>query len=368
MRGQAADELTPALAAPVCGALRAVRVLLRRMSSVTYHSLLTPCEILGRAASDIETPPAQPSGSVRRIRTLFDHRALIYVLAAAEQLSFSAAANVLNVQVSSVSRGVRDLEDAIGVSLFERARSGVRLTKAGERFIAEVTPALRAIRAAYRNAELAGRAESGIVRVGITTTLAGGFLRDVVMAFRTAFPDVDLEIRDGGRQEHLRAIRARELDVIFVAGVLSLQDCDVEELWRERLHVAMGVEHPLADTEALDWKQLVQERFIVPVADPGPEVHSYILRRIARYNSCPTVCYHHVSRDTLLHMVAIGEGVTLVSESWTNMCFPELAICPLSAPEDIVPFCAVWSPARDNPVLRRFLSFAREKASQQPIA
>ena len=61
-------------------------------------------------------------------------------LLVAEHLSFSRAAQVVGVQQSAVSRRVRALEDQLGVSLFERDFTGVRLTEAGRRFLEEDTP------------------------------------------------------------------------------------------------------------------------------------------------------------------------------------------------------------------------------------
>ena len=69
----------------------------------------------------------------------FDMRALRYVLAAAEQMSFSGAAGALGMKVSSISRNVRDFEDSLGISLFERTSASGRdlHEKAGYRSIAE---------------------------------------------------------------------------------------------------------------------------------------------------------------------------------------------------------------------------------------
>ena len=241
-------------------------------------------------------------------------RPLRYVLAASEQTSFSAAADALGIKVSSVSRRVRNFEDAIGISLFERTPSGVRLTDGGRRFLDDIVPVLQMAEAILQRAGAAGRVEEGTVRVGIITTLAG---------------------------------------------------CEVEEFWHERVHVAIDIRHPLAASNSLDWSQLREEHFIVSALEPGPEVHDYIVRRVADYSSYPDVAYHHVTEETLMHMVAIGEGITLVSEGWTSMVYPDLVLCPLTAREDIVPFSAVWSPASDNPALRRFLSFARELAARR---
>lgn len=61
----------------------------------------------------------------------FDLRALRYAIAAAEHLSFSKAALALDTCTSSVSRSIRDFEDSVGVSLFQRTTMGVHLTDAG---------------------------------------------------------------------------------------------------------------------------------------------------------------------------------------------------------------------------------------------
>ena len=71
-----------------------------------------------------------------------DLRNLRHFVATAENGSFRRAANVLHMQQSSVSRAVRQLEDALGVSLFERRVSGAQLTDAGHRLLRDVRPAL----------------------------------------------------------------------------------------------------------------------------------------------------------------------------------------------------------------------------------
>lgn len=128
-------------------------------------------------------------------------RPLRYVLAASEQTSFSAAADALGMKVSSVSRRVRNFEDAIGISLFERTPSGVRLTDGGRRFLDDIVPVLQMAEAILQRAGAAGRVEEGTVRVGIITTLAGGFLRELISSYRQRYPGVALVILDGGRRD-----------------------------------------------------------------------------------------------------------------------------------------------------------------------
>lgn len=250
----------------------------------------------------------------------------------------------------------------MGVGLFERGAFGLRLTDAGERLLEKITPALVQIDHAVQFAAAAGRVENGTVRIGIVSTLAGGFLRDLVASYNRAHPGVKLVIHDGGRRDHLRAIRNRKLDVAFLAAVDDVSGCDVSELWRERVYVAMSASHALADHEKLDWPDFRDQLVLVSRKAAGPDVHDYVVRRCAGRNAYPAVEYCEAGQETLMHMVAMGRGMTLVAEAWRDMLIPGLALVPLVSDKDIVPFSAVWSPANDNPSLRRFLSFAREMA------
>lgn len=289
---------------------------------------------------------------------------LRYFLAAARGGSFRRAAESLGIRQSSISRGVRRLEDHIGVSLFERSHAGVRLTDAGRRFLEEALPALDRLDQAQRMAGAAGRGDTGVVRVGILTSLAGGFLRELVHTYVTQNPDVRVDVRDGGRDDHVAAIGSRELDIAFLTGSGDVPNCETAELWRERVHVALPREHDLARRRKLDWQDLRGESFIISRAAPGPEVHDYIVRRIADHSTHPDIVAKDVAQETLMNLVSLGQGVTLVSAAWAAVKLPGLVLRPLTDPEDIVPFSAVWSAENDNPALRRFISIAHVLAGR----
>lgn len=77
-------------------------------------------------------------------------RQLHYLTVAAQVGCFRRTAEMCEVDQSNVSRTLKQLEDDLGVALFERARSGVRLTPAGQQFLAEVSPALEQLESARR--------------------------------------------------------------------------------------------------------------------------------------------------------------------------------------------------------------------------
>jgi hypothetical protein len=111
-------------------------------------------------------------------------------LLVAECLSFRRAAKVLGIQQSTVSRRVRSLEDVLGVSLFERYNGGVRVTAAGARFFDQARDALLQLDYAAKSASAAGRGAIGRLNIGILSSMAAGFLREVIRAYRARHPDV----------------------------------------------------------------------------------------------------------------------------------------------------------------------------------
>lgn len=287
-----------------------------------------------------------------------------YFLAAVENGSLRQAAETLGIGQSCVSRSIMRLEDKLGVSLLERSNTGVRLTNAGQRFMDDVQPALRQLDHARRSACAAGRAEAGTVRIGVLTSLAGGFLRKLLVAYRQEYPTVRIDVRDGGRDEHIAALRTRELDIVFAPGSRPIRNCEYAELWCERVHIALAKEHRLASRSELDWPDLCDEQFITSNIAPGPEVHDYVVRRLADHAVFPKIEARCACLETLMNLVSLGEGVTATSAAWTTVKLPDLVLRPLTNSEDVLPFSAIWLAENDNPALRCLVSTAHVLAGR----
>ncbi|RVO59196.1 LysR family transcriptional regulator [Sinorhizobium meliloti] len=295
-------------------------------------------------------------------------RHLRYVVAAAEFGSFRRAAKALNIQESAISRRIRDLEDEIGAALFIRHHGGVHLTHAGERFLVRARRALNQIGHAAIDAGSCGRGEAGVVRIGIFSSLASGFLSDLLRTYVGANPGVRPDLIEGGPAGHIISVQRHHLDIAFLTGQPVADGCDVAHLWDERVYVALPSDHELASRAEILWADLADRHFIISETDPGPEIHDYLIKHLADLGRHPSVERHRVGRDNLMHLVAMGQGLTLTSEATTATGFPGVVYRTLS--EEILPFCAIWSPQNDNPAMRRLLSLARtmSKRSKPTLA
>lgn len=289
-------------------------------------------------------------------------KSLVAFARVAEASGFRRAALSLDIRQSVLSRRVRDLEEELGVSLLDRHRSGARLTSAGRDFLAAVRSALAELEYGARRAAHAGKGANGHLRVGIFASIASGFGHEALLQFRTRHSEVAIEISEGAPHDHMLRIRERRLDLALLTGATRLDGLQSERLWTERVAVAMPTEHPIAQVSSLAWPQLAEERFIVSREEPGPEIHEWLIPRLSALGRHADVVRCSVARESLLVLVGLGFGLTVVSEAATGATYPGVTFRFLEREEDFLPFHVVWSEENDNPALRRFLSLMRAMA------
>ena len=302
-------------------------------------------------------------------RTVFgssmNFRHLCYFVAASDYGSFRKASVALGVQESTISRRIRDMEDGLGSALFHRHSGGVCLTIAGQRLLSRARKVLRYVNEGAEVVNAIGRVKDGHLRVGIFTSLASGFLQELLKSFGEQHEGVQLEIADGNPAEHVAAVRQFRLDIAFLTGTQEWLQCETVQLWHERVFVVLPEAHALAQKDEVSWHDIAHEKFIVMDAPPGQEIHDYLVKHVGNLGHHPKIQSQFVGRDNLLTLVALGSGLTVTSEATTATHVPGICYRPIAA--EVLPFHAVWSPTNDNPALRRFLSIAKALAQQAHI-
>ncbi|MGO1164287.1 LysR substrate-binding domain-containing protein [Brucella sp. C7-11G] len=285
----------------------------------------------------------------------FELRHLRCFIAAAEQRSIRRAARTLSVEPSTVSRRIRDLEDDIGVALFIRGHGGIKLTQAGERFLPRARKALRHLNHASWDVATVGRGRAGVIKIGLMSSIASGFIAELVDAFATEHRDVHIDYTEGEASEHVPAVRHHRLDIAFLTGAPKADGCEMAHLWNERVYVAMAADHELATKVELTWNDLIDRRFIISEAQSGTEIGDYLVKNLAQLGYHPNIQAQAVYRDTLMQIVAKGEVLTLTSEATIAAHFPGIVYRPLAG--EILPFYGVWAPRNEALVHQSPVSF-----------
>lgn len=159
--------------------------------------------------------------------------------------SIRQAAESLHVAPSAVNRRIQDLEDELGVLLFERLPRGMRLTTAGELFVQCVRGRASALDEVRSQIEELQGLWRGSVRAVASQTLAPQFVPRLVAEFRKTNPLVSFQVRIGDHVQALRALRAFETNVALVFNLAHELDIELSAEAEQRLVAIMHSSHPL---------------------------------------------------------------------------------------------------------------------------
>ncbi len=286
-----------------------------------------------------------------------DLKAARYAILAARYGSFRQAAAHCGTQQSTVSRLVRNLEDELGTSLFDRNTNGVAPTNAGGEYIREMRHLLERIDTINRSVQAAGRGEEGHIVLGLCGSLSEEPLRKVIDRFQSFNPNVGIELIEANPGDLTHGIRTKSLDAAIVYGIPKPEISDAIAPWRETLCVAVHRDHPWALKKALDWKDLLSTPLTVTERD-GLDIATLGQSALGSKLSLQTM---GVSSASLLEFVRIGRAVTLIRSGLESQIPGDVSAIPLRSEGGFAQTGAVccWQRNNDNPVLRRFLSVCR---------
>jgi DNA-binding transcriptional LysR family regulator len=279
-----------------------------------------------------------------------------YVLAAAESGSFRSAGRLLSVEQSAVSRRIRDVEDEIGAQLFRRHSTGVELTEIGKQFLRQARAGASQIGSAIDCARTTAGAEQHL-SVGLVGPLTLGFLLELFKAFRRERPGIRLHFTEDGSPELIAALRRRQLDVGFVVEVSPGRGYEVTQLWNEPVYLAIPEGDPLADQETVRWNELRDRHFVVTDLSTGRFAKDYLLRHIPAPRDALRIEQLSVTRESLMQIVAHGDGVTIAGSAHVRHGLPGIAFRLIE--NAVLRYSAVHPRGAHHRNLERLLALAK---------
>jgi DNA-binding transcriptional LysR family regulator len=254
---------------------------------------------------------------------------------------------------------VKLLESRIGVLLFRRDHRGVQLTPAGQRFLAEASIGAQHFTNALNAMRSIRRGEGGELRIGLFTTLASGFARELFLQYRRRHGNVDIHFEESATQSSIAAVLDGRLDLALVTGEPVLSMCETLKLWNERLFLALPESHQLVGQALIDVAALRDQKFIATAGGRGPEIEDYLVARLSKPGSRLHIQTYSVSRETLISMVGLGFGLAVITESGIAAKYEHVVFRQLQLDPDSIPASAIWLSANANPALKPLIRLAR---------
>lgn len=266
-----------------------------------------------------------------------DLRVLRQFLAVSECGSLRKAAEALRMSQPPLSVAMRQLEQAVGTSLFVRSAVGVQLTAAGVVLKGEAEKLIAHGVRAFDMARAVGRGELGEVRVGFITSAMVDLLPAVLARFSSSHPAVRLRLVEGVSIEIASMVDEGKIDlgvltppVPYPAGSLHFP------VSRDRLVALLPRGHRFASRKAIRLAELSDERFVSFSASRVPAFHQRISAACLEAGFQPQIVQEAAHIHTIIALVAGKLGVALVPSTAARSARKDVVAVALRDPSKLL--------------------------------
>ena len=292
----------------------------------------------------------------------FSLRQLEYAVALADTLNFRKAAELCNVSQPSLSAQLAELEEAIGVQLFERDRRHVLVTSRGRDVIARARELLRYADDVEMSARFAADTFAGTMTIGVIPTLSPYLLPRTAPVLRREYPRLHVQWREEKTSVLADQLRSGSLDAMLVAKEAPIGDVECEVIARDRFLLAAARTHPLVrSAKPVRASELRGENVLL--LEDG---HCFRDQALAICRKANELEFRATSLTTLAQMVAGGGAVTLLPEVAVNVEARGLRLRSFSEPAPHRTIVLAWrktSPMSDT--LRKVGATLRSAATSR---
>ena len=295
-------------------------------------------------------------------------RQLKYFLVLAEELHFSRAAQRLAISQPPLSVAIRQLEEELGAQLFERTSKEVRLTAAGKHLRGQAQEIMEQALRVKQDMRAIAEGMQGSLRLGFVGSAIYRGLPEALEGFRARHPRVRIDMLELNSAEQIAALQQERLDLGLLHATRPAPGLQSQTLVSEPFMACLPAGHALAGLRTLKVRQLAGERMVLFSRQVSPDYHQQIWQICQSEGFTPEL--HHEVRHWLsvLSMVSLRQGVSLVPSCLQRVGFPGLAFVPIQGRHPQSQMQAMWHPGHVQPLVQSLLADLRDSVGrlQQP--
>ncbi|MFL9871350.1 LysR family transcriptional regulator [Paraburkholderia megapolitana] len=291
-----------------------------------------------------------------------DSRLLKMFVALAHTLNFGRAADRVHVTQPAFSRGIRQLEEELGVSLFDRDKHHTKLTVAGEDLFRAIGEPLQTLEDRYKGFKLAWTRNNDF-RIGYDEYASRCGFPALAKLFMDNEPGLVVNpIEIFAAPEHADALRSHLIDVAMSAGFQETvlpEDMDSLSIREEGWCVAMHASHPFASSAQISLADVRNERFVMFDRTSDEDFYEYVLNACRNAGFQPNIVRTSLYGEAVFSAVEAGVGLAILPSIAARGARPGVVFVPLSDPLSIQ-LRVVWMKDHKVNEVQKWVSFVKD--------
>lgn len=291
-------------------------------------------------------------------------RRLRYFMTLSDRLNYRRAADDLGMTQPALSRAIAQLEDDLGVALFERNNRRVALTEAGKVFRDGCREALDALECAVTRTRKTAHGEAGKLVIGYTDIAISGRLAEIVRTFRLEQPEIAVALMHCHTEAQYDLLRSGDIDIGFLTGPVQGTEVDSLLVQTDRFVAILPARHPLAVRSTVRAADLADEPFVLGSTDSWRVFHALLYRLCRESGFEPRVVQRAPDTQGIFGLVACGMGVSIQTENLKPFADERVHVVPIRDCDRPVETFVAWSRSQPRQAVRRFVEHVR--AAREP--
>ncbi|MND52913.1 HTH-type transcriptional regulator CynR [compost metagenome] len=238
-------------------------------------------------------------------------RHIRYLLAVSEHLNFTRAAEALHVSQPTLSQQIRQLEDNLGVLLFDRSGRSLRLTYVGEVYVLHARRALADLEAGRRAIHDVHDLSRGYLRLAMTPSFTAYLVGPLLGRFHSCYPGVVVTIREMPQERIEAELADDQLDLGIAFDKVRSVDVEAQILFVENLGLVVGADHPWAESGlTVGPQQLASEA--LALLSPGFATRGHVDAYCRALGITPRIAIEANSIGAIVEIVRRGRLATIL--------------------------------------------------------
>jgi len=287
-----------------------------------------------------------------------EFRQLQNFLCVASELHFSKAAEKLFIAQPALSRQIQQLEENLGVLLFERDKRNVKLTPAGEYLRDEASQVLSQLENISKRTQLIHKGEEGEIRLGYPGSAIYSVIPPLLSNLRLHYPHIKSKLSEVLEDDLFGNLKNYQLDVGFIREPFSDKQIASKVIFEECFSLVVPDNHRITPDNFVSLRQVKDEPFILPPRYTGSVYYDMLVRMCEREGFVPNVVHESNYGATILRLVEHNLGVSLMPISYRFSSAMRLNFIELTNIPERTHLSMAWRKDDTNPVLQNFLKVA----------